>query len=254
MTKQSGVGVERLVISGVDVSGNIGAVDTIRVGANLVDHTDITQYAVDRRKLLSDGEVTFKAWWDGTPSTGVNEVFKALPSAASVAFTHGFAVASPAACVVGAQTNYDITRSPEGTLAATINVQSTTGAPLEWGFTLTTAASTPWQTFASAGNGSDVDDLGGSPTSTAFGGILYVHCLSLGSGSFTAKVQDAATLPTYSDVSGLVTGTINAVGATRVVTTTTTTTIRRYTRVVLSGTFSNAAVLAVLVRPMAAQA
>lgn len=252
MAKTSGAdGSERLFVDGINVSGNIGAINTAAVRRALTDLTDITQSAIARAALQADGELAFNSWWDGTPTTGVNETFKTVRADAHFMFTHGTALTSPAFCLVAHQADYSIPRSPDGTLAATIAAQSTGGNPPEWGFLATSGSGQPYQTFASAGNGSDCDDLAGSPTSTAAGAALYVHCISIASGSFTVKVQDAATLPTYADVAGLVTTSISAAGARRAVSTSPTATIRRYTRIVLAGTFTNAVIVAAIIRPLA---
>lgn len=256
MAKQSGVGVERLFIDGNNVSGNIGSLGTVAARRALTDLTDITQSAFARTGLLQDGQMTFNAWWDGTAVTGAHQVLKGLRNSGICSFTHGTALGDPVASILAHQVDYAIPRGPDGTLAATIDMESTGGAPLEWGVLLTSSSGQPYQTFASAGNGSDVDELGGAPTSTAYGAALYVHVLSLSGTSVTVKVQDAATLPTYSDVAGLTTTAITpaaAPTAQRVVTTSPTATIRRYTRIVTTGTFTNAVIVAALVRYMATQ-
>lgn len=252
MAKQTGLGVERLFIDGNNVSGNIGSISAIAAKRALADRTDITQSAIERVGMIQDGQMTFNAWWDGTPVTGAHQVLKGLRNSGICTFTHGLSLGDPVASLVAHQVDYQIPRSPDGTLAATIDMVASGGVPLEWGVLLTGSAGQPYQTFASAGNGSDVDL---TTVSTAFGGTLYVQLLSLATGTVTIKVQDAATLPTYADVSGMTTGGIAAASAPTAVRVAigATATIRRYVRIVTSGTFTNAVIVAALVRNEAAQ-
>ena len=94
-------------------------------------------------------------------------------------------------------------------------------------------------------------------TSTDYGGASYLQCFSLTGTSATAKVQHSAdngSADAWADVTGLshtpVTGRI--VGER--VATTTTAIIKRYARIVVSGTFNPAALCLVLVRYQVAQA
>ncbi|HSW43158.1 MAG TPA: hypothetical protein VLM76_11675 [Patescibacteria group bacterium] len=251
MSKRTGIG-SRLYIDGNDVSGNIGSIGTIAATRALLDQTDITQHAMDRGPGLGDGQMTYLAWWDGTPVTGAHQVLRGLRNRGIVSICHGVTLGSPVASLLSDQVDYSIARSPDATLAATIDMQASGGVPLEWGVLLTSSGSEPRQTVASAGNGSDVDL---TDVSTAFGATLYVHVLSLSGTSVTVKVQDAATLPTYADVAGLTTTAITPAGAPTAQRAATgpTATIRRFVRIVTTGTFTNAVIVAAFVRNMAAQ-
>lgn len=95
-------------------------------------------------------------------------------------------------------------------------------------------------TTGSAGNQTG-QDIG----ATTSGQLLVVvfRLLSIGSGSVTAKIQessDDAAGDAYADVSGLTSGSLSAAGTVRVTTTAAT---EAWKRVVLSGTFTAAALL-----------
>jgi hypothetical protein len=252
MTKQA-AGSNRLFVDQYDVSGNVGALSAITASRALLDVTDITQTGMDRRGGLADGSITINGWWDGTPGAtpaAVHDVFKVARTNAIVTFWSGITAGSAVSGLVANQTTYQPVRSPDASLAWTVEAQASAGAGLEWGHGLTTGA----QTFASTGYGSDCDDLAGSPTATAYGAILYVHLISIASGNITiSAVHGAAAAPTTA-VTGCTTGLLTTAGAYRIPSTSSTFNLLRYTRLYAVGTFSNAVIVAALVRPIGPQA
>lgn len=254
MAKQSGAtGAQRLFVDGYDVSGNVSALTSINATRDNLDVTDITQTGKDRRGGLASGELTVNGWWDGTPSQtppAVHDIFRTLRDSAVISFhDSNAAVGTAVAGLVAHQVNYNPVRSEDGALAWTVNAQGSAGYGLEWGYALTLGS----QTFASAGYGSDCDDLAGSPVSTAFGAILYVHLLSLGSGTVTISAVEGASAAPTTAIAGCTTAGLTTRGAYRLPSTSATATIRRYTRLYCSGTFTNAVVAAMLVRPIGTQ-
>ena len=102
----------------------------------------------------------------------------------------------------------------------------------------------------------NVTVIGGSATiaktSTDYGAAMYVQVFAVPSNSITIKVQTSAdngASDAFVDVAGLTTTAISGQSAgLRIVSTSSTAIIRRYARIVTSGTFSNAVVNVVLVR------
>jgi hypothetical protein len=254
MAKQA-AGSNRLFVNQYNVSGNVSALSSIEARRDLLDMTDITQTGKDRKGGLSDGSMVVNGWWDATVGAtppAVHDVFKVAGGLVDAVMTYwtGITAGVPVACLVAAQANYNPVRSPDASLAWTVSAEASAGAGLEWGHALTTAN----QTFASTGYGSDCDDLAGSPTSTAFGAILYVHLISIASGNITiSAVHGAAAAPTTA-VTGCTTSLLTTAGAYRIASTSPTFNLLRYTRLYAVGTFSNAVIVAALIRPIGPQA
>ncbi len=247
MAKTSGLG-DRLYVGGYDLSGDVGAVGTIKGGHSLATVTGIDKSAVERLGVLRDGELSFTAWWD-TAAGGSHPVLSALPSTDVVAeFHHGAAYGVPAAGITGKEIDYAINIPMDGVVTAAPQILGN-GFGLEWGYSLTNAG----QTFASGTNyGSDCDDLAGSPTSTAFGACLYVNLISIGGGNVTiSAVHGAAAAPTTA-IAGCTTTSLTVPGAYRLPSTSPTETILRYTRLKVVSSTNSVIVAAMLVRYRAA--
>ncbi len=244
---KSGAGSNRLFVDQYDISGNVGAVTSLNASRALMDATDITQKGMDRRGLLADGKIAFAGLWDGDT---VHDILSPIRQNCLVSFFSAVNVGAPVAGLAADQTTYQAVRGADGSMAFDVEADASAGAGLEWGYGLTTGA----QLFATAGYGSDADDLAGSPTSTAFGAILYVHLFSLDSGNITINaVEGAAATPTTA-IAGCTTALLTTPGAYRLPSTSATALIHRYTRIHLTGTFVNATIAAALIRPIGPQA
>jgi hypothetical protein len=254
MAKQA-AGSNRLFVGAFNISGNVSALSSIEARRELLDVTDITQTGKDRKGGLSDGTMAVNGWWDGTVGATPPAVHDVLKTSggfvdAVLSYWTGITVGVPVALLVADQANYNPVRSPDASLAWTINAEASAGAGLEWGYGLTTAN----QTFASTAYGSDADDLAGTPTSTAYGAILYVHLISIASGNVTISAVEGASAAPTTAIAGCTTTLLTAAGAWRLPSTSPTATIRRYTRLYATGTFANAVIAAALVRPIGPQA
>jgi hypothetical protein len=255
MTKQTGAtGGQRLFVDGYDVSGNIAALSSMSATRDQLDYTDITQTAKDRRGGLVDGKMSFKGWWDATVGAtppAVHDIFKVPRTAAIVTFWDAQLAGSAACGLAADQANYKVDRAEAGSLAWTVDAEASGGFGLEWGYSLTAGN----QLFASGTlYGSDCDDLVGAPTSTAFGAILYVHLISIASGNITISVVEGSSASPTAAIAGCTTALLTAQGAYRLPSTSATATIRQYTRLKVAGTYANARVAAMLVRPIGPQA
>lgn len=228
MAKESGIGA-RLLVDGFDLSGDIGAVQTIRGGPALLDLTDITQPAHHRVGGVYSGEIGFNSWWD-TAVGASHDVLSDLPTTdRQVIYLHRNAFGEPAAAMTAKQVNYDASRAQDGALAASVQALSS-GSPLDWCELLTTGL----QTFASAGSGTGLDDGAAS----AFGAAAYLHALSIASGTATVAVQDSADGIAWANVTGLGFTAVTAKAVQRLETARNAT-IRRHLRVNVTGAFTN---------------
>ena len=82
-------------------------------------------------------------------------------------------------------------------------------------------------------------DRGAPLASTAFGLTAYIHNFSFTGTSVVVKIQDSADNATFADLTGAVFTTITTGATAERITIGTTATVRRYLRVVTTGTFTN---------------
>ena len=229
MGKESGLG-DRLFVAQYDLSGDVGSVQNIAGPRSVFEVTGIDKSAPERILTLKDGAIGFAAWHNPSASQS-HLVLSALPSSdVNVTYGHGSTVGNPAASMVAKQIDYDSQRGQDGSLAHAVQTQAN-GTPLEWGILLTAGK----ETIASAGNGTSVDD---GSVSTTFGAAAYLHVTGITSGTATVTVHDSADNSTFAAVTGLAFTAASAATSERIATATTAT-IRRYVRIVTTGTFSN---------------
>lgn len=185
MAKQSGLG-SALVIGGVDVSGDISALDSISGGPATLDVTGINKSAPERIGGLRSGDLQFTSFFN--PAIGAeHDVFSALPTSdviASAFIGPTFTVGSPAVSINGKQLNYDPTRGTDGSFTFKVEVQSD-GYGLEWGELLTAG----YRTDTSATAGAFKDETAG----TTFGAQAYLHVTAFSGTDVTVKVQHCTT-------------------------------------------------------------
>lgn len=151
MAKQTGLGAG-LLVGGYDISGDIGALSRIACPRSVLDVTDITQEAFERRLALKDGGIDFSAYFN--PATArAHPVLSALPRTDTVVtYLHRRNLQdTPVACMVGKQLNYDGSRNQDGSyLFSVATVSNAYG--LEWGSSLTAGLRT--DTGATSGTAS----------------------------------------------------------------------------------------------------
>jgi hypothetical protein len=244
MAKQGGMG-DRFYVGGDDIGGNIGSLQGLHGGPNPGDVTDITQSGYGRIGLLRDGGGSAAVWFD---TASEHPVLKLLPTA-DVIFTYGVGavLGNPAASCIAKQVNYDGSRAQDGSFPLSVSWQASAGTGLEWGEQLTAGRKT--DTTATNGTGIDFGAV-----STLFGASAYAHVFSVTGTSITLKVQDSADNVTFADVTGLTFSTVLAAAKSgERVATGVTATIRRYVRVISTGTFSNAQFMVNFTRFITAQ-
>lgn len=239
MAKTHGLGAG-LLVGGADVSGSIGSVQRIASPRSVLELTDITQEAPERRLALKDGGIDFTAWFE--PSA-VHPVLSALPRAdTAVTYLHRRGTqGAMAAAMVGKQVTYDGNRGQDGSYV--FQVASVSNAyGLEWGELLSEGV----QTFTAADESASLD--GGAATS--FGLQAYLHITAFTGTDVTFAVQsssDNGATDTFADVTGAVFTEATAVGWERVQTARDAS-IERYLRVAATGTFTSVTFAVVVVR------
>lgn len=236
MAKQTGAG-SNLFVDQYDVSGDIGAINSIVTSRGLLDVTGLDKSAFERILGLRDGAISYTAFWN-TDAGQAHIALSSLPTTDRVMslFVAPLAVGSAAASIVAKETTYAPTRGQDGSLKAGVNgVANANG--LEWsgGGLGDGMLTTGKQTFASGTqNGTSVDY---GSTSTLFGAAAYLHVFSLGSGTPTVTIADSANDSTFTPITDLAFS--PTVAYAERLQTATNATIRRYVRVQITGTYTN---------------
>jgi hypothetical protein len=245
MPKESGVGIDALYIDGFDLTGDTGAIQTIAVRRAPLEVTGLDKLAPERILGLQDGELTFNSWYNPATPGQEHPVLSTLPTADRiVSYFHGSTPGtSPAAGLTGKQIDYQSDRGADGALALTTQILAN-GSGVDWGDMLTTGK----QSFGAAGAGTAFDY---TVASTAFGAVAYLHVFAVTGTSVTVAVQDSvdSTPGNFANITGLAfTAVTSGTGhAAQRLATPIGATIRRWVRINLTGTFSNATI-AVLFR------
>ncbi len=241
MGKQSGLG-DNLYVAGVDVSGDTNSLKKIGGGPKLLDFTDITESAYERKAGERDGEIDWAAYFN---PLGAHLQLSTLPTAdVLVTYCRGTAIGNPAACMIAKQINYDPTRAKDGGLLFDLKAQANAFG-LEWGTQLTAGK----RTDTTATNGTSFDQ---TAVSTAAGWQAYLHVFAFSGTSVTVKIQDSADNSTFADLSGAAFTAATGVTYQRITSPGATDTVRRYVRAVSSGTFTSATFAVVFVQNLTA--
>jgi hypothetical protein len=235
VAKQSGLG-DRFWLNGNDLSGDIGSLQRIGGGPATLDLTDITQSAYDREGGMRTGAIEFTSWFNPARA---HPVLAALPRTDVIGtYGRGAALGAPAASCRAVQVNYDGARGQDGAFSFGVSLQSD-GLGLEWGQQLTAGV----RTDTTATNGASLDN----GAATSFGAQFYLHLTAFTGTSVVVKIQDSADNATFADLSGA--AFTSATGATfERIATGASATVRRYLRVVTTGTFTSASFVVNAVR------
>lgn len=223
--KQSGLG-DNFYVDGINLSDDITQLTNISCPRTSAEWPSINKYAQERVLLKRDGLMAGISQWDPTVS---HLAFRSLPTSnRAFSYFRGAGIGSPAASMMAKQINYDGTRESEGLFPYAFSAMADSYG-MEWGDQLTPGI----RTDTTATNGSSLD--GGA--ATTFGAQMWLQMFAFTGTSVTIKIQDSADNSAWLDLSGATFGAISAIGAARVAIAGT---VRRYTRVVTTGTFSNA--------------
>lgn len=238
MTKQAGMG-DNFYFQGLDVSGDINSLNRIACPLTTQDVTAINQSGNARIGLIHDGGIDFVAYWNpGAEADAAHNALSALPTTdVHLQYCRGTTLGNHAASVIAKQVDYAATRGTDGSLTFSVATLASAGTGLEWGQLLTAGKLTQ----GAAGNGTSID-LGASPTSYSFGWSVYLQVFAFMGTSITVKIQDSANNTDWLDLAGATFTAVTAAPATQRISdgATSTDTVRRYIRLVSTGTFSNA--------------
>lgn len=241
MAKQSGLG-DQLFIGGLDVGGDINAIGGLSTPRETLPATGITVSAMERMFGKRDAMAEFSTYFNDATDQ-IHDALKGLPRTdVHLLYCRGEGVGNEAFGIVGKQIDYSFTRGDDGSLILGTSIPGNAyGA--DWCEQLTAGK----DTHASATNGSTLD----TTASASFGFQAYLQVFSVGSGTVEITLQDSANSTDWLDLTdGAFT---DATGRTveRIQSSSATATVRRYVRVITSGTFTDA-VLAVAINKNAA--
>lgn len=232
MTKIAGLGW-RYFLHGYDLSNDIGAFGRIGGGNTPIDRTGIDKLAFERRGGKRDGGMDLMIYFNPAEARA-HERFSAPtgPDVLGSVFV-GTALGAPAACLVAKQTNYDATRGEAGELDFAASMLAN-GFGLEWTEQLTPGK----RTDAGAADGAGVD----FGASTAFGLQAYLHVFEFTGTDATIKLQesdDNGGADPWADVTGGAFTQVTSAPAAERIQTARDLAVKRWLRVVTTGTFSN---------------
>lgn len=233
MAKQTGLATS-FWVDGVDLSGDINSLQSVACPMAIIPQTAITQSGMARAGGLQDGAMSVTAYFNPSTAQAHPTLSAHGRSDRILTYATGSLVGSPAACLNAKQVTYDPTRADDSQLTIAVEAQGN-GFGLEWA-TLATAGK---RTDTAATNGAGIDQS----ASSAFGLQAYLHVFTGFAGtSVTVKLQhsnDNGGVDPYTDLTGG--GFTAATGITfQRIATTSSLTVKRWLRVVTTGTFSNA--------------
>lgn len=236
MAKSSGMG-HRLFIDGFDPSADITSVNSLAVPMTTQSVPGIDKFAQERIGLLHDCTAEFAHYWNPTNGTGdaIHTILRTLPRTdRQLTYLAGTAAGAPALSIITQQVNYDWSRNADGSMTGTTSCQGN-GYGGAWGVSMSAGK----RTEAVAGNAPSVD-LGAVPVSYSFGWSAYLHVFAFTGTSVTVKIQDSADNSAWADITSAAFTAVTAIGKQRIGTAAgSTATVRRYVRLVTTGTYSN---------------
>lgn len=189
MAKTSGLG-QRLYLHGFDISGDVGAINTIRSSVNPLDVTGIDKDAMERIHGLRDGEITFNVFFN-TATDQEHDALSSLPTTDVLCMVlTGTTAGDPVFCLTAKQINYDWTRNADGSMQGSVQLLAATGVPLEYAELLTAKV-----THASADDETGID-FGAQTTAGAVG---FLQHFDADSGTVEYDLEDSSDSTTGAD-------------------------------------------------------
>lgn len=219
MAKESGIG-DTLLVDGYDLSGDIGAVDSIIDRGTLLEVTGIDKGAPERIHGIADGEINFTAWFNDAASAAHPVLSPRGSGNHVVQYLHGSSLGGSSVQLVGKQVDYAGTRGSDGSISFAVQVLASTGEGLKWGRMLTAGK----RTDTGATSGSTVDD----GAATTGGATISLNVTAFSGTDVTIKVEDSANGTVWADLSGASFTAVTSAPTSQ--TLTVTGTVRRYVR------------------------
>lgn len=234
MVKSSGLG-DNFYVAGFDLSGDVGALDSIHGGNSPLIVTGIDKSAPERIGGLRDGAIDFSSFFN---DAAAQEHVVLKPTAFTgvldwnATYCRGTALGGEAAFGTFRQLTYDPTRGTDGSLTIGVSLAGN-GFGLDWGRQLTAGKRTD-SAATSPATGVDFTDV-----TTLFGWQAMLQVFAFTGTSVTVTLQDSADNSAFTSLTGG--GFTAATGATsQRIAGGRTATVRRYVRAITTGTFSNA--------------
>jgi hypothetical protein len=175
--KTSGLG-DQLYVGGYDLSGDVGAVQSLVSTYAEWVVTGLDKSAEERQLLLADGEIGFANYYDPV-SPGLHAILNTLPDTdALVSYFRGQTLGAVTASIMGKQLNYGLSRGADGSLLGQNIVVKSNGYALEYGYALTPGKYTSVVAEELPGlngnlNGYPSDPASNDPT------IFYLHVFTM---------------------------------------------------------------------------
>lgn len=229
MAKQSGLG-DQLFIGGYDIGADINSIGTLSTPRTTLPATGITAEAMERMYGTADAQGEFTSYFNDATDR-VHDALSGLPTTdVHVMYLRGAGLDSEAFCVQAKQTSYDPSRGDDGSLLFGTAVLGAAYAG-DWCKQLTAGK----VTHSSATNGSSID----TTASASFGFQAYLQVFSLGSGTAEITIQDSADDAAWLDLTDGAFTDVTDQTVQRIASSSATATVRRYLRVITSGTFTD---------------
>lgn len=224
MAKQTGIGAQ-MWVDQYNVSGDVGAIDSIASSRAQLDYTSIQDDYMVRLPGLGDGSISFSGFFNRTSPSLYASFGSAFGTAiAIVTAALGTAIGSPAASLGVARATYTTTRGVDGSLLLAAQGDSGIGYGTDWGVLLNSNVS-------ATGTATTTVD-GGTASST--GAQAYLHITAVAAGTVTITVQDSPDNSTFTNVTGLA-FTASSTAVAEYKATAATATIERYLRYNVTG-------------------
>jgi len=233
MSKSSGLGAN-LYVQGYDLSNDIGQIDALENGRDLLGITGLDKSGHERLQGPQSGRIAFTGFFNDA-ALQEHVALKLIPTTDVIGTVFKTAaLAAVAASLTGKRTNYPVTRAADGAMGTGTEILSNADQ-LNYGLALTAGKRT--DTTGTAGTGVDF-----GTGSTTFGMVAYLHVFAFTGTSVTVWVQessdDGSTDP-YAGVTGFPFTAATGITAQRIETSLTQT-VERYLRIITTGTFSSA--------------
>lgn len=182
MSKSSGIGM-RLYLQGLDLSGDVGSISTMRSSMAALDVTAIQDAAMVRIPGIRDGEITFNCFFNNADDE-THDALAALPTTAVLCMVLTSVTAGqPVLCLTAKQVNYDWSRAADGSLLGTVQLLAASAVPLEYGLLLKAKG-----THASADDETGID-FGAQTTAGAVG---FLQHFTAASGTVEYDLEDSS--------------------------------------------------------------
>ena len=224
MTTKSGLG-SRFFLDGYDISGDVGAIGTIRCANNPIDVSSIDVSGTKRISGRKTGEMAWNVFFNDAASQE-HVALKAITRTDRYALwaQSCAAIGDLGIAMLGKQMNYDWNLGADGGLIGAVQMQSN-GAPVEFCELLTPGK----RTDTGATNGSSLD----GSAATTYGLAAYAFLTSFTGTDITLTIEDSANNSAFAAITGGAFTQFTAVGAQRLQTAINGD-VRRYVRIASS--------------------